>query len=322
MLHIFGLLYKNSFDTAGFIVKKSKKRSPCLAHKSCIFAIVNWKQRIKLVWPRYQKLILDYPVDMKPRYANHGQGHGILKDIIAAQQKEYLKWASVILKFQKEIHEIPQNSTTPGAVTPFWRNHFLPGLDMVFLYTVIRNNMPSRYIEIGSGNSTKVAYKAKTDQGISMKMISIDPHPRAEIDTIVDEVIRQPFEQSSWKGWQELSSGDIVFVDNSHRVFPNSDAMVFFMEILPILPPGVLVHVHDIYWPYDYPQEMCNRFYNEQYLLAAFLMANPQRYQPYFPAYYFSTESSLNASLDPLWDHPSMEGVERHGGSFWIKIGE
>jgi hypothetical protein len=170
---------------------------------------------------------------------------------------------------------IPEQSNHQDAQSPGWNNGFLPGLDIVMLYAMMAKFKPATYIEIGSGNSTKVAFKAKKDLQLSSRIISIDPAPRAEIDALTDQVIRKPFEEVDLSVFSKLVAGDIVFVDNSHRMFPNSDATVFFLDVLPNLPEGVIVHVHDIYLPYDYPQFMCDRFYSEQYGLAAFLLANP-----------------------------------------------
>jgi dienelactone hydrolase len=90
--------------------------------------------------------------------------------------------------------------------------------------------------------------------------------------------------------------------------------------VLPALPPGVLVHVHDVFLPYDYPQDMCDRFYSEQYVLAAFLLANPEKYVPVMPNYFVSQDAQLSRILEPLWSDPRMPVVERHGGSFWFTI--
>ena len=283
---------------------------------------MNWKQRLKLILPRYQKLVLDYPVRMKPRYGHGEPPLSSMLELLVLNHEEFKAWGNVILQYSKELQLIRFYSHETSQDEPFWNNGFLPGLDIAALYAIIRHIQPATYVEVGSGNSTKVAFKAKKDGGLKMRLISMDPYPRAEIDGLADEVIREPFEHLDWKGWSTLKKGDVVFIDNSHRVLPNSDVMVFFMEILPQLPVGVLVHIHDIYWPMDYPQEMCDRFYSEQYLLGAFILANPKRYRPIFPAYYFSQTPSLSKTIDELWNHPHLEGVERHGGSFWLEIGE
>jgi predicted O-methyltransferase YrrM len=188
------------------------------------------------------------------------------------------------------------------------------------LYTMVASTAPETYVEIGSGNSTKVVAKAKADHHLPTRIISLDPAPRAEIDQLVDVIIRQPLEASDLALFRSLKSGDIVFVDNSHRIFPNSDATVFFMDVLPYLAPGVIVHVHDVYLPYDYPQLMCDRFYSEQYVLASYILANPDQYMTIMPAYFVSEDNELNQILNPIWEHPDMPSVERHGGSYWLKI--
>jgi hypothetical protein len=199
----------------------------------------------------------------------------------------------------------------------------LPGLDMVNLYGILALMQPTQYIEIGSGNSTKMARKAIVDCNLATKITSIDPYIRAAIDHLADTIIRQPFEALQNHDWivETLKANDILFIDNSHRVFANSDAMICLLELLPRLKPGVLVHIHDVYLPYDYPQFMCDRFYNEQYVLAALVMAQPKRYQPFMPNFFVSEDPELSQILTPLWQHPQMAGVEKHGGSFWLQMG-
>jgi hypothetical protein len=117
-----------------------------------------------------------------------------------------------------------------------------------------------------------------------------------------------------------LGENDILFIDNSHRCLPNSDATVCFLELLPQLKTGVIVHIHDIYIPYDYPQNMCDRFYSEQYVLAAFLLANPKKYEVLFPGIFVSEDQLLANSLESLWQSPNTKNAERHGGSFWFRV--
>src|SRR5690554_3295967 len=183
-------------------------------------------------------------------------------------------------------------------------------------------NKPKKYIEVGSGNSTKVAYKAKKENNLDTEIISIDPMPRAEIDHLADQVIRKPFEEIDYNMIHSLEENDILFIDNSHRILPNSDSMVFYLEILPRLKKGVIVHIHDIYLPYDYPQFMCDRFYSEQYGLAMFLLANPIKYDTVLPNFFISEDKELSDLISPIWKHENLNGVEKHGGSYWIKINE
>ena len=228
-----------------------------------------------------------------------------------------------ILIHKPIFHTIKTAEEENDENQPSWNNGFLPGLDIISLYTLLNHFKPQKYIEIGSGNSTKVARKSVIDNKLNTKIISIDPYPRANIDHLADEVIRQPLE--SIESYEFIINGlnenDILFIDNSHRVLPNSDVTVCFLDLLPYLKKGVIVHIHDIYLPYDYPQFMCDRFYSEQYMLAAFILANPEKYKPIFPGHFISEDKELSSILSPIWDHPNTKNVEKHGGSFWIQIG-
>ncbi|MCQ2270129.1 MAG: class I SAM-dependent methyltransferase [Bacteroidales bacterium] len=228
------------------------------------------------------------------------------------------------LKYTDRIQEIKDAQAEINENNPAWNNGYLPGLDIIGIYGMIARYKPSRYIEIGSGNSTKVAKKSIQENGLNTEIISIDPFPRANINHIADKVIRKPFENLSENNFiiESLDENDILFIDNSHRVFPNSDAMICFLELLPFLKKGVIVHFHDIYLPYDYPQFMCDRFYNEQYTLAAFLMANPERYKTILPNYFISQDNELSKIIAPMWEHPNLTSVEKHGGSFWLQISQ
>jgi predicted O-methyltransferase YrrM len=259
---------------------------------------------------------------MRPRYGYGKPPHALLQTIISQNKTEYKQWLTKALGYLENLVAIPEQSSAQDSLLPGWNNGFLPGLDIVMLYTIVASSKPETYIEIGSGNSTKVVAKAKAEHHLKTKIVSLDPAPRAEIDQLADSIFREPFEKTDLSLFANLKSGDIVFVDNSHRVFPNSDATVFFMDVLPYLKPGVIVHVHDIYLPFDYPQEMCDRYYSEQYALAAFLLANPQKYHTIMPNYFVSEDQVLNKVLNPIWEHPSMPMVERHGGSYWLQIRE
>ncbi len=217
---------------------------------------------------------------------------------------------------------IKKSSDETNINNPTWNNDFLPGLDIIGIYTMLALNNPQKYIEVGSGNSTKVAYKSIKDNSLSTKIISTDPMPRAEIDQLADEIIRKPFEEVDYKPILDLKENDVLFIDNSHRILPNSDAMVFFLEILPKLKKGVIVHIHDIYLPYDYPQFMCDRFYTEQYGLAMYLLANSKKYEPILPNYFIHKDKELNKIIEPFWQHSNLQDVEQHGGSFWLRISE
>ena len=280
------------------------------------------KQIYRFLNPKFQNLSMEYKVDFKPRYGHGKPAHPELLKIINQNREKYKALINKALSLKEKIWTIKDTSKETSAINPSWNNGFLPGLDIIGIYTMLAEFKPTKYIEIGSGNSTKVAYKAKKEQNLSTEIISIDPMPRAEIDSLADKMIREPFENVDFDIIGELNENDILFIDNSHRILPNSDSLVFYLELLPRLKKGVIVHIHDIYLPYDYPQFMCDRFYTEQYGLAMYLLANPKKYEPILPNYFISEDKELSALISPIWEHENLKNVERHGGSFWLRISE
>lgn len=267
---------------------------------------------------RYQHVFLDYQVDPTPRYDTSKGPHKLLRRVINENRMQYVAVLNDLMTFKPELALIP--SVQQNEDSPFWKNEYLPALDMAVLYSMISTKRPNQYIEIGSGNSTKVAALAIKNDQLTTTITCIDPQPRANISSIVDRHIRSAFEKLDFFKEIAIDSGDILFIDNSHRLLPNSDVMVLFLEILPQLPTGVIVHLHDIYLPFDYPQFMCDRFYSEQYMLAAFLINNPERYHTICPNYFISEDDELSQVYQSLWDIAALQGVERHGGSYWLEI--
>jgi predicted O-methyltransferase YrrM len=202
---------------------------------------------------------------------------------------------------------------------PYWLNGWLPALDGIALYGLIALHRPRRYVEIGSGNSTKFARRAIRDHRLATLITSIDPRPRAEVDALCEQVVRLPLEETKLDFLDDLEPGDFVFFDGSHRCLMNSDVTVFFLEVLPRLKPGTLVQIHDVTLPYDYPPDWANRAYSEQYLLAVYLLARAGNVRVVFPAAYISDDPELSRTLEVIWADPRFAGAERHGGSFWFE---
>lgn len=265
---------------------------------------------------------MEYSVDFKPRSGHGLPAHALLKEIVAQEKGTYEKLLNDFLKYSENIQSIKKKKHEVEKDVPVWNNDFLPGLDIISIYGMLSHFKPKKYIEIGSGNSTLVANKAIIEQKLDVAITSIDPYPRASIDQLANTVIREPIEDVKDLSfiWKELQANDILFIDNSHRALPNSDVTVCFLDIIPNLKKGVIVQIHDIYIPFDYPQFMCDRFYSEQYMLATLLLANRDKYKPLFPAFYISETSDLKKIISPIWDHPNLKGVERHGGGFWFQI--
>jgi len=261
--------------------------------------------------------LLDYAVHPSPVYTKE-QPHQQLLQLIELNKSNYHKLLQDALQLKDIFLQIKEDKDSTSATEPGWNNQFLPGLDMVILYTVLTTIKPKRYVEIGSGSSTKIAAKAKVEQGLSYTITCIDPSPRKEIASVADKWLNFSLQQAPLSLFEQLEASDVLFFDGSHLLHANSDVQWFFLEVVPKLRKGVVVQVHDIYLPYDYPQNMCNRFYAEQYMLATMLLSNPDGYEMIAPNFYISEDEELKQILQPLWKH--LPGVEQHGGSFWFRI--
>jgi predicted O-methyltransferase YrrM len=261
----------------------------------------------------------DYPVRPVPRYGYGKPAHARLERLIAAGSEDYRIRLESFLDFRHDLLQIPLDPADPE--TPSWHNGWFQGLDAVALYALLAQTKPSRYVEIGSGFSTKFARRAIRDQQLPTRIISIDPSPRSAVDALCDEVIRTPIEDAHLDATLgRLTAGDVLFLDGSHRCFQNSDVSVVFLEVLPELEPGVLVHFHDIFLPWDYPPQMADRYYSEQYLLATALLSD-RSLEVLLPNFFVSIRPDLHRVLSPLWDAFTWSATPTNGLSFWIRRG-
>lgn len=266
-------------------------------------------------------VLLDYPIVPLRLYDESLKSpHKGLYHIINANRAIYEKNLNAALKYKDKILEIKEDKYVTNNIDPGWNNGYFPGLDIIMLYSLLSEIKPGKYLEIGSGTSTRVAYRAKKDNNLSYTITSIDPFPRKEIKNIANYTETKELQKVSLDYFYSLEEGDVLFFDGTHTLYPNSDVMWFFLEVLPVLKKGVLVHLHDIYLPYDYPVFMCNKYYNEQYILASCLLNNPARYNVICPNYFIYTEKELHNILLPFWDEKKFSNIETHGGSFWMSI--
>lgn len=155
-------------------------------------------------------------------------------------------------------------------------NSFFGLADAAIAYAQIRRHRPETVVEVGSGFSSYVLRQAldRNDHG---RLVSIDPQPRIEIAEVVDESIRARVESIAGAEIAERVGDGVLFIDSSHVVATGNDVTHLYLETLPRLAAGALVHVHDVYLPDDYPTSWnIDRGFNysEQYLLQAFLSFN------------------------------------------------
>lgn len=281
---------------------------------------VSYVDKIGSLLMKANLIYLNYPVNDGPRYGYGAPPHPGLYEIINANRAAYKEVLTAFLDYKDYYTLIPRLPVEGDPLRPSWKNYGIGSFDALQIYAFLAMHRPAKYFEIGSGSSTKFAMQAIRDHGLKTRITSFDPHPRAEIDAICDRVVRKPIEQADPGLFSQLEAGDILFVDDGHRVFMNHGPTVFFMDILPELKPGVILGIHDIFLPYDYPPEWRRLYYTEQYLLAAVLLASPERFEIMLPCRFVSEDAELRAIMSPLWESPSLKGAETQGISFWARL--
>jgi len=193
--------------------------------------------------------------------------------------------------------------------------------DVELYYSIIRHYKPSRIMEIGSGMSTAIALQAVEDNekekpGYHCDVTAIEPYPwyrHEKLKLLVERV-----EDVDLSRFAQLGEGDILFIDSSHMIRPQGDVLNEFLEILPILNRGVIVHVHDVFTPRDYLTRWLKHehfFWNEQYLLEAFLSCN-DRFKVLLAPNYLQIHhpAELLAACPLLAKAPEMQAH-----SFWME---
>ncbi len=197
-----------------------------------------------------------------------------------------------------------------------FHNAFFSGFDAVVYYSLIRHLQPNRVIEIGGGYSTRIAAQAMA-RNAKGRLTCIEPYPEARLldGSLNLELIQKRVEEINVDFFNCLDANDILFIDSSHTVKFGSDVCYEFLELLPRLRPGVWIHVHDIFFPHDYPAEwLLDRrlALNEQYLLEAFLSFN-QRFAPQLTNYWICLDRADVAAR--LWSNDA----NTRASSFWMK---
>ena len=199
----------------------------------------------------------------------------------------------------------------------YFDNPFFSGTDALVLYCMVRHFKPARIMEIGSGFSTRVSARAVLENGDGT-LRCVEPFPSPELLAGfkgLDRLFRCRVQDMGLEPFLALGPGDILFIDSTHICAIGSDVNFLFLEVLPRLQPGVVVHVHDIFLPFEYKREWLRRyhlFWNEQYLLQAFLAFN-SGFEVLFANSYMAhhAHDAMVATFpkSPWWG----------GGSFWMR---
>jgi hypothetical protein len=167
-------------------------------------------------------------------------------------------------------------------------NDYFNPADACPTYLVARSFKPKLWLEVGSGNSTKVVRQAIEDGKLVAKLVCVDPEPRTDITAIADEFIRSEAQSLAPSHVVDrLAANDVLFIDSSHRLQTGGDVCHLLFNVVPQLRPGVLLHIHDVFLPYDYPRDWIELGWNwsEQYLVQAMLQFG-SRFEVIWPSYY------------------------------------
>ena len=204
------------------------------------------------------------------------------------------------------------------APAPRWGQDWFPRLDGAAAYTMARRHTPDRIVEVGSGHSTRFFARAAQDGGLTTEITAIDPAPRAVLDGLDNvQILRKTVHEAGSDPFAKLSAGDILAIDSSHILMPGSDVDLLLNHVLPSLPDGVLVHIHDVFLPDDYPEIWAWRGYNEQLGVAPLLTSGT--WQPLFASHFVATRMTAALADTVVAQLPLPEGA--HESSLWLKKG-
>jgi hypothetical protein len=193
--------------------------------------------------------------------------------------------------------------------------------DAIALYAMLRHFRPRRFVEVGSGFTSALALDTNDlflDGQLSCTFIEpYNERLRGLLrgsDSAKHVVVEQPVQSVDGAVFDSLESGDFLFIDSTHVSKIGSDVNTLFFDVLPRLPPGVIVHLHDIFYPFEYPKDWVyeGRAWNEAYMLRAFLMNNNSFRILLWNSYLGSKHRDRVGQLMPLWG-------EAPGASIWLE---
>jgi len=209
---------------------------------------------------------------------------GADQDFISGINLNLDKQLVLLKEFSNYYQEMPFRDEKKGIQRYCFNNGAYSYTDGIVLYSFIRHFKPKRIIEIGSGHSSAVMLDTREEFVNDINLTFIEPFPKYLNKIIKDndrancEVLEKKVQNVQLSKFQKLEANDILFIDSSHVSKTGSDVNYEIFKILPILNPGVIIHFHDVFYPFEYPKSWVSegRNWNEDYLLRAFLSYNDQ----------------------------------------------
>ena len=188
-----------------------------------------------------------------------------------------------LLEYKNECDKIPLKKTSISYEF-FLKNGSFQFVDACILYCMIRHYKPKKIFEIGSGNSTYLCAKGllhnQMETGYLGKLIAIDPYPNNVVKKGFPgfyKLYTSKLEDIDLSFFNHLEENDILLIDSTHVLKIGGDVKYLYLDLIPRLKKGVLIHIHDIFLPFEYPKEWIYKyllFWNEQYLFQAFMTYN------------------------------------------------
>ena len=195
---------------------------------------------------------------------------------------------------------------------------WFPRLDALAAYAMIRTRKPGRIVEVGSGHSSRFMAAAIEDGGLKTAFTCIDPAPRASLSGLNVTWQKAVLQTAGEDAWRQLEAGDLLFIDSSHLLMPGTDVDHLIGHVLPLMPKGILLHVHDIFLPDGYPETWAWRGYNEQAVIAALLQSGG--YRLLFASHYAATRMAERLSESPRLTQARVTNDQDDlAGSLWLE---
>jgi predicted O-methyltransferase YrrM len=228
---------------------------------------------------------------------------------------------SLLREFKAYYDELPFKSYKNDGLRYFFENPSYSYSDAIFLYCMLRHAKPNRIIEIGSGFSS-CAMLDTNDLFFngSIKITCIEPFPDLLLSLIRpadrDQItlLTEKVQDVDLSNFDALGQNDILFIDSTHVSKIHSDVNWIFFEILPRLNKGVFVHLHDVFYPFEYPKEWIyeGRVWTELYMLRSFLQFNTS-----FKVIFFNT--FLEHFYQTSFERDMPLCMRNRGGSIWMR---
>ncbi len=246
------------------------------------------------------------------RYADsvEAEGYPTLRPLFEAARPRFDALLESI-----ESHGADLSRILAGSGPARFDQSWFPRLDAAAAYAIVCRYKPARIVEIGSGHSTRFMAQAVADAGLATRITCIDPAPRAALGTLKVEHKPVLLRDADPAIFEALVSGDIRFIDSSHIAIPGTDVDRLFLDILPRLASGTLVHIHDITLPDAYPESWEWRGYNEQLLVGTLLQG--RGFELVFSSHYVAKHDAKALAGGILSRLPLPPGA--HETSVWLR---